>query len=464
MKEASVIILVADGLRPDALEAAIARGDVPELAALRDAGGRRTVTTVFPSVTGVAYIPVLTGWHPAPAGVPGLRWFDRDRQLPALLGHARSYVGLQLRRIDDDLAPGARTLFEHARGMSLGSMAMVTRGLPPPARLDRGWRFTVRAMQAHVAGDVAAWAALEANLAERLVDRVRREQPRFVFASFTAGDKGTHADGAGSPHALRSLRMVDHVARQLRLDAERDGRWPGMRLWVASDHGHSPVSHHAELADLVRATGVRVRAHPWTVPDRAEVAVMVSGNSMAHVYLDLESRPRRPWPDLAPRWRERLAFLWSHPAIDLVAVKRSATTVEVWKGGSNAIIEADGARYSYRTLSGDPLGCGPFEGLCGMAAHERCAGGGYPDAIVQLAALVLAGRSGDMVVSAAPGWDLRGRFEPVAHRSSHGALHGEHMLVPLLGNRPPTGELRRTADLFRECTRTLGVAAGPRGC
>jgi len=118
------------------LDAAIRSGEVPELAALRDAGGTHVLTTVFPSVTGVAYVPMLTGWHPATAGVPGLRWYDRARRLPAAIGHSRSYVGSQLRRIGDDLAPEARTAFELVPGHSLGSMAMITRGLPAAARLD----------------------------------------------------------------------------------------------------------------------------------------------------------------------------------------------------------------------------------------------------------------------------------------------------------------------------------------
>lgn len=457
MSDSSVIILVADGVRPDALAAAIRAGAVPELAALADAGGSHTLATVFPSVTGVAYLPLLTGWHPATAGVPGLRWYDRQRRLPALLGHARSYVGTQLRSIDRDLDPRARTLFEETAPETLGSMAMITRGLPRQARLDRGWHFGAQAVLAHVSGDVGRWAALEARLADELVSRVRHERPRFVFASFTAGDKATHALGANDTGSLESLQRVDRVARQLREDAERDGRWPGMRLWIVSDHGHSAVASHLELADLLRDHGLRVRAHPWTLPLEAEAAVMVSGNSMAHVYVDLPYRQRRPWPDLRGAWEPRLSELWSHPAIDLVAAMKSRGVVEVWKGTANALVVVELGRYAYRALGGNPLGIEPFEGACETEAFERTREGPYPDAIVQLAALVLAERSGDLVVSAAPGWDLRRRYEPLEHRSSHGALHAAHMRVPLVGTNLPSHPLRRTVDLHAEAIRALGL-------
>ena len=452
--EPAIIVLVADGLTPKALDDAIASGDVPELSAMRAANGRHVVTTVFPSVTGVAYVPLLTGRHPAQAGVPGLRWYDRSRRLPAMFGHSRSYVGTQLRRIDDDLSPHATTAFELVPGKALGSGAMITRGLSRSAQLDRGARHALRVIRAHVTGDVAAWAALEEELAEQLVARVRRERPRFTFAAFTAGDKAAHAgDAAG---VRQSLRLVDQVVGEIRRDAERDGRWDSVHLWVVSDHGHSPVHSHFDLADALRHAGMRVRAHPWTIPDQSEAAVMVSGNSMAHVYLDLEVRTRRDWSELAPRWLPRIGNLWSHPAIDLIAVRRAPGTVDVYRGNAWAEIIEGASGLTYRPIDGNPLGIEPFEDACDEEAHDRTDGSDYPDGVVQLARLVLADRSGDVVVSATPGWDLRRRYEPIEHVSSHGALHSSHMMVPLVCNRRPTATLRRIADVHRALTQSLG--------
>jgi hypothetical protein len=453
MRDSSVIILISDGLTPDALDDAIHAGDVPELAALRDAGGRHVLTTVFPSVTGLAYIPMLTGLHPAEAGVPGLRWYDRSRRLPALLGHSRSYVGTQIRRMNDDLAPGIPVAFELAGGKALGAAAMITRGLPRRNQLDRGLAYAARVVRAHVTGDVGGWASLEEELAERLVTRVRLERPRFVFAAFTAGDKAAHAGGANAPGVNRSLRLVDHVAGAIRRDAERDGRWHGMHLWVVSDHGHSPVDKHLDLAAELRNLNVRVRSHPWTLPDRSEVAVMVSGNSMAHVYLGLGNRP--DWDAVAREWMPRTERVWSHEAIDLIAARMSPSLVELRRGNERAEIAVSPRGLSYRATAGNPLGIECFGELSETATHERTCGSAYPDAVAQLARLVLAERSGDLVISASPGWDLRRQYEPIAHVSSHGALHAAHMLVPLTGNRGFPEKPRRTADLFRFLSRVL---------
>src|SRR5437899_1800737 len=59
-----VILLVADGARYDTIDAATRAGSsapLPALARLRAEGALHPVTTAFPSVTGVAYAPFLTG-------------------------------------------------------------------------------------------------------------------------------------------------------------------------------------------------------------------------------------------------------------------------------------------------------------------------------------------------------------------------------------------------------------------
>jgi hypothetical protein len=453
----SSVILVADGLTPDLLSAAIRAGEVPALAALADEGAHHVLTTVFPSVTGVGYIPMLTGVHPAEAGVPGLRWYDRSRRLPAIFGRSRSYVGTQIRSINDDLSPTVPTAFERAGGAALGMEAVVTRGLPAHRQLDRGFAHAARVIHAHVTGDVDRWLVLEEELAETLVRRIRQEKPRFVFAAFTSGDKAAHRGGGLAPGVMRSLRLVDRVVRAIREDAERNGRWSTMQLSVVSDHGHSAVHSHLDLAAELRENGVRVRSHPWTYPDRSQAAVMVSGNSMAHVYLGLDDRTKQAWPALQNRWRAETEWLWTHTAVDLVAAQTSANAVAVWKQGQHGEISRTARGYSYLHVDGDPLGIDSFEDLCDEAVHERTLATDYPDSVAQLAHLVLAPRSGDLVISATPGWDLRRQYEPIDHVSSHGALHAAHMLVPLVGNRRRKEMPRRTVDLHKFVLSGLGL-------
>jgi hypothetical protein len=65
-----------------------------------------------------------------------------------------------------------------------------------------------------------------------------------------------------------------------------------MSLWIVSDHGHSSVKHHEDLAALIEAAGIRTMSHPWVYNIAPEVAVMVSGNAMAHLYMNVAARQR----------------------------------------------------------------------------------------------------------------------------------------------------------------------------
>ena len=120
----------------------------------------------------------------------------------------------------------------------------------------------------------------------------------------------------------------------------------------------------------------------------------------------------------------------------------------------------DGA-YSYRPTTGDPLGIGAHEYLSDSAAYEATIDSDYPDALVQIARLAGASRSGEIIVSAARDFDFRGRYEPIPHVSSHGALHRDHMLVPLLTNRPFARLARRTVDVMPSALAALDLEVPP---
>ena len=443
-------------------------GALPALARLVEEGTLHTITSAFPSVTGPAYVPFLMGRHPGSVGLPGLRWFDRARNATAWPAHARSYVGAEMRRVDRDLAADAPTMFELA-SPSLGALSVIQRGLAPRARIGRGAGFVLRTAATHFRGDVGGWLAIDRAIAGEVAQRVRDEQPRFTFAALTGIDKTSHSGGHDSAESLEAMRIVDELVARLRDDAERDGRWETMQLWVVSDHGHSTVREHDDLATVVASLGFRVLAHPRVFTRSPDVAVMVSGNAMAHLYVDLARRERPFWQALAPRWRELVDAIVTRPSGDLAILPTSATSCDI-RGRGRGVARlctdgsADGVRYTYHPVTGDPLGIGELHALDADDAYDATIGSDYPDALVQIARLVACARSGDIILSAAREWDLRGRYEPIPHRSTHGALHRDHMLVPLITNRPVRGTPRRTVDVMASACDVLGVrAAGVEG-
>jgi hypothetical protein len=227
-----------------------------------------------------------------------------------------------------------------------------------------------------------------------------------------------------------------------------------------SDHGHSAVHTHLDLAGLVASTGLRTVAHPWSATLAPDAAVMVSGNAMSHVYLRLDDCERPWWPRLAGRHESLVAVLLAHDAVDLVLLPHGPDRCEVRSGArGSAFVERSGDEYRYLRVDGDPLlaGCD----LTGSAdeVFDATCDGDYPDAVVQILTLAGSARAGDVILSATPGWDFRSKYEPIPHLSAHGALHREHMMVPLLMNRPAARVPRRTTDLFASTLAALGVAA-----
>jgi hypothetical protein len=453
----SVIILLADGARPDVLRRAMEGGSLPALARLAAEGTMSTVTTVFPSVTGPAYTPFLMGRYPGPIGLPGLRWFDRTRETARGFGNCRSYVGSEMRHVDADLDVDAPTLFELA-GPGMGALSVIGRGLRRTDQIGRNVAFVARAARTHFTGNVAGWLDIDRQVGAEVARRVREHRPRVTFAALTGIDKASHANGHDSPAVHEAMRIVDSIAAEIRRDAERAGCWESTHLWIASDHGHSPVTAHDDLATLLRSWGHRTVAHPWTFAGGRDAAVMVSGNAMSHIYLELDRAERPWWPQLAARWSPLVASLLERPSVDLLILPHSRTLFEVrGPARGSAMIEVHGRTLSYRPGSGDPLGIGLLERLSESEAFEATAESDYPDSIVQIARLAASPRSGEIILSAARNWDFRGRHEPIPHLSSHGALHREHMLVPLLTNHPVARTPQRTVDVMPSALAALGV-------
>jgi hypothetical protein len=452
----SVVILLADGARPDTLDGALQGGALPALARLRDEGGLHVVTSCFPSVTGPAYTPFLMGRFPGPVGLPGLRWFDRARTACRFPDYTRSYVGYQMSAVDRDLDPEAPTIFELC-DESLAALSVISRGLDKRRRIGAiTTRSAFRAATTHFRGNVAGWLDIDHDVADQIVDRVRNDRPAFTFAALTGVDKVSHARGHASSMVLDALRIVDDTAARIRDDAERDGRWKEMSLWIVSDHGHSRVTHHEDLAALIEAAGMRTMSHPWVYNIAPEVAVMVSGNAMAHLYLEVPARSRPATHQ--GRFAALVEMLLARPSVDLLIAPVNGAAVVQARGRGMARIWYDRTGYHYQRESGDPLALGADVASASMdGAYDATLESDYPDGIVQIVHLATAPRSGEIILSAARDWDFRARYEPIPHISSHGALHREHMLVPLLVNQPVKREPRRTVDVMPSALTALGL-------
>ncbi len=458
-----LLLVIADGVRPDVLEEEMNAGRAPTLAALRARGSYGAITSSFPSVTGPAYVPFLMGRHPARMGLPGLRWYDRARSLRWSPAQSRSYAGIDIWHVDSDVSRDAPTLLEYAKP-SLSAMSMLSRGATH-GRIGRGIGWMLRAAPSHFRGNLLGWRKVERQATAAFLRQFGRVRPRAAILAITSPDKFAHKYGPYSDAVRAAIADVDAAVAQARAIAARDGWLDSLHVWVTGDHGHAPVSQHDDLHGWLETEGLRVLAHPRLNVKNPDVALMVGGNAMAHLYFAPAERTRRWWHTHAAQWDRLLSRLLERPSVDLLAVSRSPHVVEIRHAtrGSGEVERyetAQGARFSYRPLDGDPLGLGgPLRQLDTCTAWDATCHTAYPDSLVQLSWLASADRSGDVLLSATDGWDLRARFEPVPHVSTHGALLRDQMLVPLLLDVPSTRPPQRTADIVPSALDLLAISA-----
>src|SRR3989442_7630736 len=100
-----------DGARHDVLRDLLDRGELPNLARwVIEPGGITVATTVFPSTTGVAYIPFLFCRYPGLAHATGVRWLDRSSASSRVRDQWRAalcYYGAQASKVKRGIASRA---------------------------------------------------------------------------------------------------------------------------------------------------------------------------------------------------------------------------------------------------------------------------------------------------------------------------------------------------------------------
>lgn len=457
--ERRATLLILDGARPDVFRELLEAGDLPNLAEhVVEPGCQPPATTVFPSTTGVAYLPFLTGCFPGTCDVPGIRWMDvsryggrpwRDRR------DLRSYCGYQGGLLDSDIAPGVSTLFE-LEPDSVAICSPVRRGLPG----DRVRVTSSRTLWGALAHYTATYGPLDRTVGRALVDSAS-ERPRFTFAVFPGVDGVTHHEHPRHPDVLDLYRAFD---RDLGRWVDAGGTEGDHLLVVVSDHGASRVERHQDLDRSLRDRGLSVLQHPALWRAEGDVAVMVSGNASAQLYLRPgERRDRRiGLPELESGEVEGVPgslveLLLDMPGVELVAGRDDGDVVAATAGGRARLRVGGRGMIRYEPASADALGLGSEPRS--MTSHgwlEASLDGPYPDAPAQLTQLFRSPRAGDLAVSAAPGADLRDFWEVPEHRSGHGSLRADHMRCLAAVNRPVDGPIR-TADLFPMILRHLGL-------
>lgn len=460
------IIFLADGARPDILETQLQKGDLPNMACyLVEPGTFKTILTSFPSTTGPAYMPYLTGCFPGTCNVPGIRWFDKKGYAQGgwSLKNIRSYVGLETFLMNRDMRPHLKTTYDIVEN-SFSIMNMVHRGVKGSHNKtshSRIWYYYYAHLTDH-------WHFVDKSAANKLIDVVKKEDFHFAYMVFPSIDEYSHRSSPFHPRTIQAYGEIDLQIGKIIEALKKKGILEETLMILVSDHGLSETNKHFDIGPYLESKGIKTLFHTQIFKRNFKAASMVSGNGMANLYF----KGKKGWGDhltFEELCQDSLILdeLRLRPEIGLVATRGGDGSIHVLteKGHGSFKMQQDQITYSWNKA--EPLGL-PINNLAQNSSSltltkneslKLTFNTHYPDVFVQLAQLFSSPRSGDVVISATSGSDLRERYEIPEHKSSHGALCPEHMKIPFLMNYPLNEKnllTFRSVDVFPTYLELLG--------
>jgi hypothetical protein len=423
-----IVLVVVDGMTPPAFERAVESGRAPALSFLAEHGDYRPATSVFPSLTPVCLTSIATGAGPGVHHIPSLVWWSRQEQRIVEYGSsfaALRAAGLSQSLLDPIFNMNARhlardtvTIYEALEDAGLVAAAVnitcyrgrhrypstlpgVSRAAYGPRRLFFYGLFESDrtgapfAVRSRRAGSVDAYAAAVGRWL------VTRDGFDFLAYYLSGFDFASHAGGPDGAAADRALEQADAaIGALLEAAGGPDEFLERYAVVLLSDHGQTSVEHAARLEE------------PFA--DLDGQVVVTASNRAGQVYL--LPRARADAAELARR-------LDGFAAVD-VTLRRE---------GDEVVARRDGAD-------------GPVEWL------EQ------PDAAWRARSALANPNAGDLLVSAADGWelvDLGGRHH--AGGGSHGSLVAGDSLVPVV-TVGLHAELHRITDVAPAVLAHFGVA------
>lgn len=452
------IHLLVDGANERRMDELFRQGRLPNIARyLAEPGAKGSAITCFPSTTGPAFTPIMTGNFPGTCNIPGVRWFDRT--LPAnkkvTLKRFRDYFNWGIYAFDSDLSKNVKTIYEYVPE-SVSLLGLINRG----TQLKQKAGFFKAPYLFHRAVNKNDVQTLDAQML-RYFEKSLVKNPKYIFYYFPIVDLFSHKYGMDSDPVtdayVRMDRDIGEIARMLR----EKGILEKTLMILTSDHGHENVHTHLDTDAFVKShfKNVLYFPGPYRGWKKAQAINLISGNSMTHIYV----RAEKDWHGFHDfellRETGLVDRLLEKNEIEFVMGRKENGWIGLKSQKGEANIRERNGKIEYEVVHSDPFGFAALpKNLTLQQALDQTAHTEYPDAILQVAQLFRSKRTGDLVCAAAKGCDLRaGHKERYEHRSSHGSLHREHMITPLYSNHPFKAHAKRSADIFATTLNALGI-------
>ncbi len=445
--------MLMDGARSDVFEHLLKTGRLENISRhIVEPGSFITASSVFPSTTGPAYTPYLLGAFPGKCGLPGIRWFDKKMwNKPLSLKRIRSYVGYEVAFLNSDMNPHPPTLFELIPS-SASVFNEMNRGLAPKRNLT-GMSTMFYKIKSHFFENGKSIDRVAADKLLGVFDGPADNLPLFCFAVFMEIDSLSHKLHPFHERVVDTYIKMDGIVGEIAGKLKQRGIFEQTLLGIVSDHGLTATHTHLDLAKILKEKGFKTLQYPNIFRNffGADCALMISGNAMAHIYLRNSSHEAK---------KELARHLVSRKETDTVMRTGKDGWIAVSSERGRARVRMEKNTILYETGCGDPFGFPPMRRE--MTKDEQLNltfETDYPDALLQVCQIFESSRSGDIVVSAKPGFDLRARLEFPEHRASHGSIIREHISVPIALNVKTRNSPARTADIYPTVLEHMGVEA-----
>jgi hypothetical protein len=450
-----LVLTVIDGLKPSALERAVETGRAPALARIMERGTYvDACVAAFPSVTPVCAATIATGTLQDRHRIPAMNWWSREErryvEYGSSFGASRRH-GINRQLIDtvynmnmEHLSADTPTVFESlddAGVRTAGTTYLMWRGRHEhTASRDTAltriagaslFRRPIMGPKELFYADV--YASRRTPCRSQLGMPGMRDQHSgcvsahlvehdlFDFLLLSLPDNDTHSHKHG-PHAqVQSIHDADHqIERVMHAGGGPDAFLEEHAMIVVADHSHAPVEARV---DLLEAFGDVAVAGPGRAKvEDAEIAVCPSQRS-GQVYVLVEEARAA----LLPRLLQTALAL---DGVDLAMHREDGIAVVSSLKGALAFAPGGDVRDS-RGIEWHVRGdLGVLDARIEDGTFRSDA---YPDALARIHAAVTCPTSGDLLLSAAPGYEFAdwGGADHVGG-GSHGSLHRSDSLGALL--------------------------------
>ena len=477
-----LVLAVVDGMKPAMVRRAVETGHAPAMAKAMERGTFvDDCVAAFPSVTPVCATSIATGARQDVHRIPAMNWFWRDERRYVEYGSSmraarRFGIGQQLTDLiytmnGEHLAPEARTIYEvldDAGVRTAGTTYLTTRGRHEhwPSKATALSRVAATAFKRPVMGPAEffyadVFASRETPCRSILGKPGLRDQHAGCVGSYllehdlcdflllSLPDNDTHSHRFGPDSQVASIAAADRQIERLAQTAGGiDAFLDEHALVVVADHSHALIEQRIEFDAAFR--DFHVLGPSAAGFDEAEIALCPSARSAQIYVLVPEGRgellPRLVTASLALEGVEHVLH-----RDDSEGVLRAAGGAELRFAPGRDVTDSRGGSWS---VDGDlgVVGGRVEDGLLVTPDH--------PDILGRCWAALECPNSGDLFLSAAPGYEFPdwGGVDHVGG-GSHGSLHHSDSLGALLfcGVEAPERQAWGIQDVAPLCSSAFGI-------